>query len=380
LRQGLNTLHRAGNQTRIILLAVGLGAFFILAVRLLQANLLGEFALDFNATRADLYLIDIQKDQRSGVADIIKRATGSDPVLIPTVRARILRLNDRQIIPDQAPAGENRGLLGREYVLTYRPMLDSSETVIAGKFWEPSSSSQPEISVEEVISRELKVGVGDQITFDVLGTPVTAKITSVRRVDWRNARTGFLIVFRPGPLDDAPQMFLSAINGPAPGAARARFQRDIVDSYPNVSVIDVFDILDVARSIISNVSLAVTFVGGFVLLSGLLILVGSVAMTKYHRLYESAILKTLGARKKLIVYTILVEYGVLGLLAGVIGSTAAAALSWVIAKYGLKITWHLMPVINLVGVAYTLILVVVVGVLSCWDVMVKKPLGILRTE
>jgi len=296
------------------------------------------------------------------------------------VRARILRLNDRQIIPDQAPAGENRGLLGREYVLTYRPMLDSSETVIAGKFWEPSSSSQPEISVEEVISRELKVGVGDQITFDVLGTPVTAKITSVRRVDWRNARTGFLIVFRPGPLDDAPQMFLSAINGPAPGAARARFQRDIVDSYPNVSVIDVFDILDVARSIISNVSLAVTFVGGFVLLSGLLILVGSVAMTKYHRLYESAILKTLGARKKLIVYTILVEYGVLGLLAGLIGSTAAAALSWVIAKYGLKITWHLMPVINLVGVAYTLILVVVVGVLSCWDVMVKKPLGILRTE
>jgi putative ABC transport system permease protein len=92
-------------------------------------------------------------------------------------------------------------------------------------------------------------------------------------------------------------MFLSAINGPAPGAARARFQRDIVDGYPNVSVIDVFDILDVARSIISNVSLAVTFVGGFVLLSGLLILVGSVAMTKYHRLYESAILKTLGARK-----------------------------------------------------------------------------------
>lgn len=380
VKQGINSLYRPGNQTRIVLLAVGLGVFFMLSVRLLQANLLGEFDLDMNASRADLYLIDIQKDQRAGVADMIARATGREAELIPTLRARITRLNDKTIIPDQLPAGENRGLLGREYVLTYRPRLDPSETLLSGAFWDETPSSEPEISVEELISRELNVGVGDRITFDVLGRPIEAKITSVRRIDWRNARTGFLVVFRPGSLDDAPQMFIGAINGPPPGAARAQLQRDLVDKYPNVSAIDVFDIIEVARSIIDNVSLAVTFVGGFVFLSGVLILIGSIAMTKYHRIYESAILKTLGAKRKLIVYTILVEYGVLGLLAGVLGSAAAVGLSWAVSKYGLELTWRFAPAINLAGVGLTLLLVVVVGVASSWDVMIKKPLGIMRAE
>ncbi|MEP7271987.1 MAG: FtsX-like permease family protein, partial [Acidobacteriota bacterium] len=327
--------------------------------------------------------IDIQKDQREGVIDIVKRATSVEPTLVPTVRARLLKLNGRPIVIDQAPPGENRGLLAREYTLTYRPTLDKSETVIAGKFWDSSPLSpavSPEVSIEEAISRDLKLGVGDNITFDVLGTPITARVSNVRRVEWRSARTGFLIIFRPGALEDAPQMFISAINGPAPGPDRANLQRQIVEKYPNVSVIDVFDILDVARSIVGNVSFAVTFVGGFVFLSGLLILIGSVAMTKYHRLYESAILKTLGARKKLIVYTTFVEYGVLGLLAGLIGSIAALGLSWAISEYGLKIPWHFQPAISLVGILVTLLVVVTVGVLSSWDVMLKKPLGILRTE
>ncbi len=224
------------------------------------------------------------------------------------------------------------------------------------------------------------MGVGDTITFDVLGKPITARITSVRKVDWRNARTAFLVVFRPGALDDAPQMLLGAINGPPPGPARAQFQRDLVDKYPNISVIDVFDIIEVARSIVGNISLAVSFVGGFVLLSGLLILIGSIAMTKYHRLYESAILKTLGARRKLIISTNVVEYGVLGALAGLIGSVAALGLSWAVAEYGLKISWRFLPGLSLTGVVLTLALVIIVGVLSSWDVMIKKPLGILSAE
>jgi putative ABC transport system permease protein len=380
LRQGANSLYRPGNQTRIILLAVGLGVFFMLSVRLLQANLLGEFNLDLDAARADLYLIDIQKDQRDGVAEIVRRSTGTAPNLVPTVRARILKINDRQIVIDRVGNTENRGLLGREYALTYRPTLDSSEKVIAGSFWDTTPSATPEISIEEVISRDLKVGVGDRITFDVLGTPIEAKITNVRKVEWRSARTGFLIVFRPGALEDAPQMFLAAINGPPAGTARASLQREIVEKYPNISAIDVFDIIAVARSIVDNVSFAVTFVGAFVLLSGLLILIGSVAMTKYHRLYESAILKTLGARKKLIVLITFVEYGVLGVLSGAIGSAAATALSWAISEYGLKIVWKFNPAINLVGMVLTIIVVVMVGVLSSWDVMLRKPLGILRTE
>jgi putative ABC transport system permease protein len=387
LRQGINSLYRPGNQTRIILLAVGLGVFFVVAVRLLQVNLLEEFNVDLNNTqRADLYLIDIQRDQVAGLGAFIKQATDAEPTIIPTVRARIAQINGRAANPDQAPVSGNRGLLGREYVLTYRPQLDETESLVEGQFWSAplSPGSEPEISIEELLHKELKLTLGDRVTFDVLGKQITARVTNVRRVDWRNARTGFLIVFRPGPLDSAPTMYVSAFRGPKPGpengSARAQFQRDLVNRFPNVSIIDVYDIIEVARGIVSNVSLAVTFVGGFVFLSGLLILVGSIAMTKFHRLYESAILKTLGAKRKLIVATLLVEYGVLGLLAGVLGSAAAIALTWAVSKYALEITWRFVPSVNLQGVLVALVLVMTVGVVSSWDVLVKKPLGILRSE
>lgn len=385
LRQGVNSLYRPGNQTRIILLAVGLGVFFVVSVRLLQVNLLDEFSVDLsNAERADIYLVDIQRDQLVGLSEFVRDAIGTAPQLIPTIRARIAQINARDVNPDRVPTSDNRGLLGREYVLTYRPKLDETETVIAGQFWDMSLSNEPEISIEELLHKELGLQLDDRVTFDILGKPITARVTSIRRVDWRKARTGFLVVFRPGPLDKAPAMYVSALKGPPPGSgdgnARARFQRDLVDRFPNVSVIDVYDILEVARGIIGNVSLAVTFVGGFVFLSGLLILVGSIAMTKFHRLYESAILKTLGAKRKLIVATLLVEYGVLGLLAGLLGSAAAIALTWAVSKYGLEITWRFVPSVNLLGVVVALVLVMVVGVGSSWDVLVKKPLGILRSE
>jgi putative ABC transport system permease protein len=348
--------------------------------------LLDEFAIDLNAAeRADLYLIDIQRDQVEGVRAFVKNATGNEAQIIPTIRSRINQINGRVVNPDRVEVNDQRGLLGREYILTYRNTLDESETTLAGQFWNAptSADAEAEVSVEELLNRELKLQLNDRVTFDVLGKQITARVTHIRRVDWRNARTGFLVIFRPGPLDNAPTMYVSAIKGPAPKTndnARARFQRDLVAKFPNVSYVDVFDILEVARDIIGNVSLTVTFVGGFVFLSGLLILMGSIAMTKFHRLYESAILKTLGAKRKLIVTTLLVEYGVLGLLAGTLGSLAAIALTWAVSKYGLEISWRFVPSVNLLGVALATLLVMLVGVLSSWDVLVKKPLGILRAE
>lgn len=384
IRQGINSLYRPGNQTRIILMAVGLGVFFVVGVRSLQLNLRYELGVDLENFKADMYLIDIQRDQRQTVEETVTKFTGSKPEIIPTVRARIAAINGSDVNLDRPrpanPSRENRGMLGREYVLTYRPKLEDNETVIAGKIWEPISSPEPEVSIEELMHDELGLNVDDTIAFDVLGRKITARITSIRRVDWRNARTGFLVIFRPGSLDDAPAMYISAIKGPTETTARAQLQRELVDKASNISVVDIRDIIEIARGIVRKVSLAVSFVGGFVFLSGLLILIGSVAMTKYHRLYESAILKTLGAKRKLIVWTLLVEYGVLGLLAGLIGSAAAIGLTWAISEQALKINWRFIPSVNLLGVAATLVLVILVGVLSSWDVMIKKPLGILRNE
>jgi putative ABC transport system permease protein len=382
VRQGVNSLYRPGNQTKIILMAVGLGVFFVVAVRSLQLNLREEFAIDMNTLRADMYLIEIQPDQRSGVQEIAAKYIGSKPELIPTISARLAGISNSHADLDNVKPNENRGLMGREYIMTYRDHVDDSEKVLAGEFWDSPlpQGAEPEVSIEELLHKELGLNVGDTMTFNVQGRHITARVANIRRVDWRNARTGFLVIFRPGPLDRAPAKYIAAIKGPADSRLRARLQRDLIDKFPNVSVVDVRDIIEIARGIVQNISLAVSFVGGFVFLSGLLILIGSIAMTKFHRLYESAILKTLGAKRKLIVSTLLVEYGVLGLLAGALGSSAAIALTWAVSEYVLKIDWRFMPSVNLLGVVVAAALVMAVGALSSWDVMVKKPLGILRAE
>lgn len=385
LRQGVNSLYRPGNQTRIILMAVGLGAFFIIAVQLLQANLLNEFDFAFRNDSADMYLIDIQKDQRDKLAALVRENIHAEAELRPVMRMRIVSINKESVTQDDEDEGRkdsqrDRGFMRREYTVTYKADLATEGDLRAGTRWEPVPATQPEISIDEIIADGLQVGVGDTLTLDQLGNLYQARITSVRRVDWRNSRVGFFIIFRPGVLEEAPQNFITAIKGPPQGDARAGFIRAVSQQFPNISVIDVFDIIAVVRKVIGNISTIVTFVGGFIFLSGLLILIGSIAMTKYHRLYESAILKTLGAKKKLIIRINLIEYAALGLLAGLIGSAAAIALTWAISKYGLEITWNILPGINFLGVAATLLLVTIVGVASSWDVMVKKPLGILRAE
>jgi putative ABC transport system permease protein len=172
LRQGINSLYRPGNQTRIILMAVGLGVFFVVSVRSLQLNLRHEFSPDLDTLRADLYLVDIQRDQRPGVEEILKKHTGAAPPIIPTVRARIARINQDVVNLDRPPSADarreprgpqNRGMLGREYVLTYRDYLEDFETVTAGAFWDRTPSTEGEISIEELMHEELGLKVGDQV-------------------------------------------------------------------------------------------------------------------------------------------------------------------------------------------------------------------------
>jgi putative ABC transport system permease protein len=388
LRQGVGSLYRQGNQTRVILSAVGLGALFLIAVRLQEVNVLRQYDFELDSTSADVFVVDLQKDQRAAAESALARLSGATPRLVPIVQGRIVELN-RAVGNLSEDAGrlspdELRNRLRWEQRFTYRPNLEPGETVIAGKFWEPTAGAEPEISVEEGYARDLALGVGDKLMFNFLGKSVEARVSSVRRLERRFSGASFInrfaIVFRPGALESAPQTFVGAVKGPPPGARRARMQREFAAQFPNVMLIDAFDLIADMRKRAGELSFAVSFAGGFVFLCGALILAGSVAMTKYQRLYDAAILKTLGAKKKLIVTITLIEYGALGLLAGLVGSGSAIALTWAICKYDMRIDWRLEPMVNLIGVALTLLLVAAVGVLSSWDVMVKKPLGILRAE
>jgi putative ABC transport system permease protein len=274
-----------------------------------------------------------------------------------------------------------RGGLAREFTVTYRPQLEGNEAVIDGRWWDASPSTEPEVSIEEGFLQQQRIHVGDRMRFDVLGRVITARVASIRRVNWEDFRAGgFMFVFRPGTFDNAPHTYISTVRGPDDTNARARMQAAVVGQFPNVSIIDLREVLVTIREVVDKVTLGVTVVGALVLFSGTLILIGAVSMTKFRRVYEAAILKTLGASSRLIATTLLLEYGVLGAIAGTIGAVGAIGLSWAIAKYALELPWNPTPVLTVGGVLATAVFVAAVGVIASADVLRHKPLATLRAE
>ena len=368
LRHAVIGLRRPGNQTRVILLAVGLGSFFVLGVRALQSNLVANFSLEAQKNGPDMFLIDIQ------------------PSLIPVLRARVTGVRGTDLNLENYQDVRGRGSLAREYVITYRDHLESNERVTDGRFWAgqgplAADAAMLEVSIERSIHERFRINVGDQMRFDVLGRVLQARVTSVRDVKWEDSRNGgFMFVFRPGPLDRAPHSYIGILRAPAAPADRARFQRDLVTRFPNISAIDVREIMATIQSVLDNVTLAISIVGGIALTSGVLILIGAVAMTKFQRVYEAAILRTLGASTRLLGTTLALEYSALGLLAGLVGALGALGLSWAVCRFVFHIEWRPAPIVLSVGALLTMALVGGIGVLASADVLRKKPLATLRAE
>ena len=384
LRHAVLGLGRPGNQTRVILLSVGLGCFFVLGVRTLQQNLVSESVIGVRQGSADLFVIDIQPDQESGVKEILN-AGGSRARIVHTLRARVTGVRGRDINLESYADVRGRGSLAREYTVTYRPTLEENEEVTLGRFWPEQAPAETvteqEVSIEQSIHERFGIVVGDWMRFDVAGRPFEARVSSVRRVRWEDARSGgFMFVFRPGALAKAPHTFVGFVRGPAEADARARLQFELVSRYPNISAIDARDVIARIQSVVDNIVLAISIVGGIALASGVLILVGAVAMTKFQRVYEAAILRTLGASTRMLTTVVALEYSALGLLAGLIGALGSLALSWAVTKFLLDIAWKPAPFLLLAGVVVTCALVAAVGVLASAEVLRQKPLGALRAE
>jgi putative ABC transport system permease protein len=387
LRHAVLGLGRPGNQTRVILLSVGLGCFFVLGVRTLQQNLVSESVIGVRQGSADLFVIDIQPDQESGVREILDAGQegATRARIVPTLRARVTGVRGRDINLESYADVRGRGSLAREYTVTYRPTLEENEEVTLGRFWPEQAPAdtvtEQEVSIEQSIHERFGIVVGDWMRFDVAGRPFEARVSSVRRVRWEDARSGgFMFVFRPGELAKAPHTFVGFVRGPAEANARARLQFELVSRYPNISAIDARDVIARIQSFVDNIVLAISIVGGIALGSGVLILVGTVAMTKFQRVYEAAILRTLGASTRMLTTVVALEYSALGLLAGLIGALGSLALSWAVTKFLLDIAWKPAPFLLLAGVVVTCALVAAVGVLASAEVLRQKPLGALRAE
>ena len=381
IAQAVNSLYRPGNQTRVILLAVGLGAFVVLGVQSLQSNLIREFDFTRNQKLPSLFFIDIQKSQIDKLKAIVETATSEAVQVVPTIRARISLVKGEAFDFASREVRQQQGQIGREFAVTYRPNLDENESIVAGDWWRGElKDDEAQVSVEQDMAQRLNVEVGDWITFDISGRRINARVENIRKLDLRNTRTAFVFVFRPGFLEKAPQTFVATVLKKLPENDRARLQRNLIDEFPNVQIFDVAEVVAAVQKLINNFVLAISFVGGFVIVSGMLILIGSIALTKSQRIYENAVLKTLGAKRPTLAAILFAEYGLLGLLAGIIGAGFAALLSFAASKYVFQIGWEFDYTLTILGVLITALLVMTVGAIASFDVLFKKPLAILRSQ
>ena len=328
----------------------------------------------------------------SGIREFLgeRLPAGSEANLIPVLRARV---TGRGVRGEDVEDLQGRGMLSREYTITYRGQLEANETLVEGSFPRPASGPDPfaggrphdqlpEVSIEEGVVERFNVGVGDLMRFDVLGRSIHARVSGIRRVEWRDGRSGgFMFVFGAGTFEAAPHWYIAPVRaGSFTPAQRARLTHDLVVRFPNVSVIDLREVLETIRKVFGVVTVAIDVVGSLVVLTGGLILAGAVAVTKFQRVYEAAIFKTLGASSRAIAAMLLVEYGILGTLAGAVGSFGALALGWGVSRFALDIPWRPVVQENVVGTIATSLLIMASGVASSADGLRRPPRAALRAE
>ena len=383
VRQGVANLYRPANQTRAVVLSLGFGAFLITTLYLVQANLLRQFNVTTEASRGNLLFFDVQDDQGDGVQELVRQAGYEVVQATPIVTMRVKMVSGRTVAQILADTGRRGGgwALRREYRSTYREALQGSETLVSGRWFgenpAPDSGPKAEVSLEQDVAQELRVKLGDVVTWDVQGVEVPTRVTSFRDVNWARFEPNFFAVFAPGALEEAPKQFVLLTNVPD-GVSAARVQRAVVQRYPNVSAIDLSIIRKTIAEIVDRVSMAIRFLAVFSLAMGIPVLFSAVAATRRERVREGVLLKTLGATQGQIRRILFAEYALLGVLGSLTGMLLSFGGAWGLLKFVFERPFSPATLPAVLIAAAMVLLTVSIGILSGRDVFKTTPMAALR--
>ena len=388
-RQGLSNLHRPSNQTVTVVLAIGFGAFLLGTLVLVQLNLLQQLRVTGGPARPNLVLFDIQPDQLSAVERELRDAGLSSGAPVPIVPMRIASVKGRPvrtILSDTSVAGS--WAFRREYRSTYRDTLVASERLATGTWWKGGARAAgagsdggelPAISVESGLAEELEIGLGDEIVWDVQGIQIPTRVASLREVDWARFEPNFFVVFEPGSLERAPHTLVTLTRIESP-AARGTFQRRLAERLPNVTTLDLSVVQEALELLVERVVLAIRFMAAFTLATGTLVLIGALATSRFQRIREGALLRTLGATRSQLFRIVLAEYFALGAMAAAVAAVLSAAAAWALAKWVFEGRFSPQPG-PLAALALGVVaLTVVVGLVNSREVIRRTPLEVLRGE
>ena len=373
-RYGLANLRRRTWGSLVQIMALGLGIMAMLMLTLVRTELITKWQESMPADMPNHFAINIQTDQLPEVKRYFEDIQLALPDLYPMVRARLTAIAGKPVKPADFPEERARRLAEREFNLSWTDRIRPDNKVVAGEFWS-AGAADPQFSVEEGIAKTLGIKVGEVLTYEVAGTPFTAKVTSLRKVDWDSFKPNFFVIATPALLQAYPASWITSFHL-QPG--REEVVTGLVKRFPNVSVIDLTALMQQIQRITEQVSRAVEFVFLFAIAAGLVVLIAAITSTQDERVFEGAILRTLGASRRQMMVLHLAEFLAIGLLAGTIAAAGAVSLAMVLSDRVLGVPYEFHWQLPLIGLVVGGLGVAVAGLIGTRRAVSSPPLQTLR--
>jgi len=373
-RYGIANVARRGRESSVQVAAFGLGLMVLMLLGILRTELMTEWQELLPAETANQFLINIQPGEPEAIADMLEANGLGRPPFTPLLRARINQINAQAIEDYRAPSRRARRELEEEINLTWLGELGDDNRIVAGEIWSPDDTS-PQMSIEQSLADETGLGIGDSIEFLVGGEPLAVTITSIRSVQWDTFRPNFFMVLNPGLAEQYAHTFITSFRVEPEHRA---VMLDLARQFPAVSVIDIGAVIDQVRRAMERATTAVQYVFLFTLAAGLMVLLAAIQASRDERLFESAVLRTLGAKRATVFQGLAAEFIAIGLLAGTIGAAGAGALAYFIASQVFELDYVPGLGVLAIGIAAGGIIVGTSGTLAVRSVVNSPPAGSLR--
>jgi putative ABC transport system permease protein len=375
-RFGVANLSRRRAESVVQLVAFGTGIMVLLLLGIVREDLNSDWRRTLPPDLPNYFFINIPPAERDGFIRFVEGMGARTTRVLPMIRGRLTAINGRPVEEGRRGGrGEEEGFATREQNLTWTTELGPDNRIVAGHWWTPEDAGKPLVSLATEFQESLGVGVGDTLTFDIGGETLETTVASIRKVKWDTFQPNFFIVFAPGVLDRVAGTYMTSAYF-TPGTARTL--AELAHRYPSVSIFDIDELLNQVRAVLDKAALAVQSVFVFTLLAGLTVLLAAVQSSRDERRYESAMLRTLGARRSTVVQGVLAEFVTLGTLSGLIAAAGASLAAYYLTTRWLELryTFEFLPWV--VGVCGGALLVATGGWLATRSVVNQPPLKTLR--
>lgn len=374
-RYGLANIARRGGESVVQIVAFGLSLMVLLLLGVVRNDIFATWQQSVPADAPNQFMINIEPDQLAGLKAFFRTEVGQEPVSLPLIRGRLTAVNGTPIAQFKVTNAQGAAFLQREANLTWTDTLPASNLVTAGKWWGAGYDGPLQLSLDADLAKNLGLKVGDTLTFNVAGEDIKAPITSLRAIEWDSFRPNFFVVLSPGLAADLPQTYLASVYVPRD---RVEMLSRLVRQFPGVTVLDLDVLLAQVRSVIDKASMAVQYVFLFTLLSGVVVLLAAIQLTRDERRFESAILHTLGASRRKILQGVAVEFITLGSLAGALAAVGATLLGWGLATFAFKLDYSVSALLWPLGLASGALIVGLTGTLATRRAVNEPPVAVLR--